>query len=165
MRYWAWTADEVHLSLARLTHQRMLKAASDLGPDDLKTMLKNTPVPDKRERWNVLAQGGYSGDQLQAALDNVLFIFRRVQEELSTNGPWLAGETFSLGDINMVAIVHRIFQLYPERINRSDFPILNDWWDRIMARPAAAFAYAEDSDEVPDRPQTKSIAGIAEFRV
>ena len=166
MRYWAWTADEVHLSLARLTHQRMLRAAmSDLGADDLKVMLNSTPVPDKRERWNILAQGGYTGDQLQAALENVLFIFGRVQEELSSRGPWLAGKTFSLGDISMVAIVHRIFELYPERISRSDFPVLNDWWDRIMARPAAAYVYAEDTDEVPNRPPKKSIAGIAEFHV
>jgi glutathione S-transferase len=122
-------------------------------------------VPDKRERWNILAQGGYTGDQLQTALDNVLFIFGRVQEELSSRGPWLAGKTFSLGDISMVAIVHRIFELYPERISRSDFPVLNDWWDRIMARPAAAYVYAEDTDEVPNRPPKKSVAGIAEFRV
>jgi len=166
MRYWAWTADEVHLSLARLTHQRMLKAAmADLGPEDLQIMLKSTPVPDKRERWNVLAQGGYTAQQLDAALDNVLFIFKRVQEELTARGPWLAGETFSLGDISMVAIVHRIFELFPERLNRSDFPVLNDWWDRLMARPAAAFVYSEDTDEVPKRPPMKSIAGIAEFRL
>jgi glutathione S-transferase len=88
-----------------------------------------------------------------------------VQEELSSRGPWLAGKTFSLGDINMVAIVHRIFELYPERISRSDFPVLNDWWDRIMARPAAAYVYAEDTDEVPNRPRKKSVAGIAEFRL
>ena len=166
MRYWAWTADEIHLSLARLTHQRMLKAAmNDLGPGDLQIMLKSTPVPDKRERWNVLAKGGYSADQLQAALDNVLFMFQRVQEELSARGPWLAGKSFSLGDISMVAIVHRIFELYPDRISRADFPILNDWWDRLMARPAAAYVYAGDTDEVPARPPMKSIAGIAEFRV
>ena len=166
MRYWAWTADEVHLSLARLTHERMLKAAlKDLSAEELQTMLRSTPVPEKRERWNLLAKGGYSADQLQAALDNVLFIFRRVQEELATRGPWLAGKTFSLGDISMVAIVHRIFELYPERINRADFPVLNDWWDRIMSRPAAAFVYAEDTDEVPARPATKSIAGIREYRV
>jgi glutathione S-transferase len=166
MRYWAWTADEVHLSLARLTHERLLKAAmKDLGPDELQIMLKSTPVPEKRERWNVLATGGYTPDQMQAALDNVIFIFKRVQEELSERGPWLAGKTFSLGDISMVAIVHRIFELYPDRLNRADFPVLNDWWDRLMARPAAAYVYAEDTDEVPRRPAVKSIAGIAEFHV
>jgi glutathione S-transferase len=166
MRYWSWTADEVHLSLARLTHERLLKAAlKDLDAGEIAAMLKSTPVPEKRERWNVLAQGGYSGDQMQAALDNVLFIFGRVQEEISARGPWLAGKTFSLAEISMVAIVHRIFELYPDRINRADFPVLNDWWDRIMARPAAAYVYAEDTDEVPQRPVKKSIAGIAEYRV
>ena len=165
MRYWAWTADEVHLSLARLTHQRLLKAAmADLGPDDVKLMLASTPVPEKRERWNVLAKGGYSDGEMQAALDQVLFIFGRVQEELRSRGPWLAGATFSLGDISMTAIVHRIFELYPDRINRADFPVLNEWWDRVMARPAAKFVYSEDTDEVPKRPPKKSIAGIREFR-
>ena len=95
MRYWAWTADEVHLSLARLTHMRMLKSALDeMSPQDVATMLRHTPVPEKRERWNVLAQGGYSNDQLQAALDNVLFIFARMQDELRIRGPWLDGKTF-----------------------------------------------------------------------
>jgi glutathione S-transferase len=164
-RYWAWTADEVHLSLARLTHMRMLKAAlNDLSPADLKTMLASTPVPDKRERWNVLAKGGYSPEQLDAALDNVIFIFGRMEEELRARGPWLAGASFSLGDISMVAIVHRIFELYPDRLNRSDFPVLNDWWTRLMARPAAQYVYREDTDEVPRRPATKSIDGIREYR-
>jgi glutathione S-transferase len=166
MRYWAWTADEVHLSLARLTHERLLKAAmKDLSAAEIATMLKSTPVPEKRERWNVLAKGGYTADQLQAALDNVLFIFGRVQEELTNRGPWLAGQSFSLGDISMVAIVHRIFELYPDRLNRSDFPVLNHWWDRVMARPAAAYAYAENTEEVPQRPAKKSIAGITEYAI
>jgi hypothetical protein len=43
--------------------------------------------------------------------------------------------------------------------------VLNDWWDRLMARLAAAYVYAEDTDEVPRRPAMKSIAGIAEFHV
>jgi glutathione S-transferase len=166
MRYWAWTADEVHLSLARLTHMRLLKAALDeMSPQDIEIMLRHTPVPEKRERWNVLAQGGYTGDQLQASLDNVLFIFERMQEELGARGPWLAGKTFSLGDISMTAIVHRIFQLYPDRIDRADFPILNEWWQCVMARPAAAYVYAENTDEVPPRPPTKSVAGISAFRI
>jgi glutathione S-transferase len=166
MRYWAWTADEVHLSLARLTHQRMLKAAlADLTPEEIQTMLRHTPVPEKRARWDLLAKGGYSPEQMQTALDNVLFIFGRMQEELSARGPWLAGPTFSLGDISMVAIVHRIFELYPDRIDRSQFPLLNAWWDRVMERPAAKFVYAEGTEEVPPRPPKKSIAGIMEFRI
>jgi glutathione S-transferase len=123
-----------------------------------------TPVPEKRERWRVLTQGGYTGEQLRAALEGVVFVFGRMEEELG-HGPWLAGKTFSLGDISMLAIVHRISELHPDRLSRSAFPRLNDWWERLMARPAANYVYAGDTDETPQRPRSKSIAGIAEYRV
>jgi glutathione S-transferase len=166
MRYWAWTADEVHLSLARLTHSMMLQSrVKGLSDRDQQIMLEATPVPEKRERWRVLTKGGYSEDQLRAALDNVLFMFGRMQEEIAARGPWLAGKTYSLGDISMLAIVHRITELYPDRIDRAKFPRLNDWWDRSMARPAAAYVYSDGNDETPKRPAGKTIAGIAEFRV
>jgi glutathione S-transferase len=166
MRYWAWTADEVHLSLARLTHTRMLLAlVRDLSEEEQAAMLAHTPVPEKRERWDRLARGGYTQEQLDAALGNVDFVFGRMEQELAARGPWLAGSTFSLGDISMLAIVHRIFELYPERLDRDALPRLNDWWDRAMRRPAAQAAYSEDSPEVPSRPKKKSVAGITEYRL
>src|SRR5262245_53364891 len=98
MRYWAWTADEVHLSLARLTHARMLQSkVEDLSAAEQEIMLAHTPVPEKRERWRLLTKGGYSAEQLRSALDNVLFVFSRMDAELAQGGPWLAGATFSLG--------------------------------------------------------------------
>jgi glutathione S-transferase len=166
MRYWAWTADEIHLQLARLTHARMLQSSvDDLTPDDKAIMLKATPVPDKRERWRILTVGGYTPEQLAAALDNVVFVFGRMDEELAARGPWLAGAVYSLGDISMLAIVHRISELYADKLDRKAFPSLMDWWDRSMARPAAKYVYANGTEETPKRPPTKSIAGIAEFRV
>jgi glutathione S-transferase len=165
-RYWAWTADEIHLALARLTHSRMLQSrVQGLSEADQEIMLAHTPVPEKRERWRLLTRGGYSAGELQAALDNVLFIFARMEQELARRGPWLAGATFSLGDISMLAIVHRIFELYPDRLDRAGFLRLNDWWDRAMARPAAKHVYADGLAETPARPATKSIAGITEYRV
>ena len=50
-------------------------------------------------------------------------------------------------------------------LDRAAFPRLMDWWDRSMARPAARFVYANGTEETPERPPKKSIAGIFEFRV
>jgi glutathione S-transferase len=167
MRYWAWTADDVHLPAARLTHAKMLMKAvvDDLNPKDQQFMLDHTPVPDKRERWRLLTAGGYTEDQLRTAMESVLFCFGRMEEELGKRGPWLAGKTYSLGDISMLAILHRVGELDRDKLDRKKFPILMDWWDRSMARPAARWAYSEDTEEVPKRPPTKSVAGITEYRV
>lgn len=116
-RYWAWTADEIHLMLARLTHSFILRPKVDgLTREEQEIMLANTPVPDKRARWENLTQGGYSADQIQSALNSVLFSFGRMELELDRRGPWLAGDMFSLGDIAMLAIFHRITELFPQKI-------------------------------------------------
>jgi glutathione S-transferase len=122
-------------------------------------------VPDKRERWRVLTVGGYSAEQLQEAMESVLFVFGRMEQELAARGPWLAGKTFSLADINMLAIVHRVSELSPDKLDRKKFPRMMDWWDRAMARPAASYVYSNATEETPKRPPKKTIAGIAEYRI
>ena len=166
-RYWAWTADEVHHPAARLTHANMLQKSlnDDLSPAEQQFMLDHTPVPDKRERWRVLTLGGYSKEQLEEAMDSVLHVFARMDEELGRRGPWLAGKTYSLGDINMLAIVHRVSELDRNRLDRKRFPHMMDWWDRSMARPAAKYVYANNTEETPKRPPKKTVAGIREYRV
>ena len=42
----------------------------------------------------------------------------------------------------------RAVELYPARIERAAFPVLNDWWDRAMARPAAQYVYADGTVQV-----------------
>ena len=45
------------------------------------------------------------------------------------------------------------------------FPALNDWWNCAMARPAASTSTETGTEGTPKWPATKSIAGIAEYRV
>jgi len=165
-RYWAWTADDVHHPAARLTHAKMLRSrVHELSKADQEVMLQATPVPDKRERWRTLIDGGYSPKEIDDAIESVFHVFGRMDEELKARGPWLAGKTFSLGDINMLAIVHRTFELLPDKLTRGTLPHMLDWWDRTMARPAAKFVYTDGTDEVPSRPKGQSVDGIAAFRV
>ena len=166
MRYWAWTADEIHPALARLSYANMMqRKIRELSDADLNFMLSKTPVPERRERWRVLAKVGHPAEQLEEALTNVLFTMGRMDKELAARGPWLAGETFSLGDISMGAMVHRTFELYPQRLDRATFPRVNDWWERMLARPAAKQVYTSGLEETPERPEKQTVAGITEFRV
>ena len=166
-RYWAWIADEVHKPAARLTHVNMLQKSlkADLSQAEQLFMLDHTPTPDNRERWRLLGAEGYTREQLDNAMESVLFCFGRMDEELAKRGPWLAGKTYSLGDINMLAIVHRVSELDPSKLDRKRFPRMMDWWDRSMARPAAKFTYSNSTEETPKRPPKKTVAGITEYRV
>src|SRR6185436_5942640 len=51
--------------------------ARELSDADQDFMLEHTPVPDKRERWRILAKEGYTAEQIEEALGNVLFVFGR----------------------------------------------------------------------------------------
>ena len=87
-----------------------------------------------------------------------------MNQAIATHGPWLAGETFSLGDISMASIIHRLLELYPDTLPRQDYPQVNDWFERLMARPAAVATYAAGTDETPKLPPSRWAPGIAVLR-
>ena len=138
MRYWTWNADDTHLQGARLTRNQRLKSSVEgTSAADTALVLEAMPVPARRERWQKQAVGGHSADEMETALAHVRFIAGQMEAELAAHGPWLAGETFSLGDISMGSIVHRVNELYPELLPRERYPHGVDWFTRLMARPAA----------------------------
>jgi len=166
MRYWTWTADDTHLQGARMTRNQRLKSSVEgMSADDTQLVLKTMPVPARRERWQKQAVGGHSPDEMETALAHVRFIAGQMETELAARGPWLAGQTFSLGDISMGSIVHRVNELYPELLPRPTYPHINDWFARLMARPAAVATYTPGTDETPKIPQERSVSGIQDFRV
>ena len=59
MRLWTWTTDDLHLSATAVTYNTNLQGMVDeLNDDDKQIMLATTPVPDRRARWQKLADGG-----------------------------------------------------------------------------------------------------------
>ena len=149
MRLWTWTADDAHLQGARLTRNRMLKAM---------------PVPARREHWQQQTRGGHTDAEMKTAMAHMRFVAGRMELDLG-QGPWLAGATFSLADISMASLIHRCLELFPDIFPRAVHPRLNDWYERLMARPAAAFVYTAGTEETPKIPRVRTVAGIAEYRV
>ncbi len=161
MRLWTWTADDVHLATTMITYVNALQkhVDDDLSAADKELMLASTPVPERRERWRRMATGGYNKDEVQRSLDKCSFCMGRMEAALDP-GPWLAGKDYSLADIHMLSIVHRFRELYPKLLDPKDYPRVTDWQARMMARPAVAWVYSSNTDEVPGRPPGKSISGI-----
>ncbi len=160
MRHWIITGDDVHQAIINLTFTINLKAmVEELSEADKEQMIAATPMPERRARWVRMAGEGHSDAELNAALDKVSYVVDWLERELEATG-WLAGPRFSLADLYLLSHVHRIRELYPDRVDRDKYPRVNDWRDRLMARPAAAEAYAPGTDETPKRPGGKSIEGL-----
>ena len=136
-----------------------------MSAGDTELVLRTMPVPARRERWQKQAVGGHSTEEMETALAHVSFIAGQMEAELTARGPWLAGETFSLGDISMGSIVHRVNELFPELLPRKTCPHINDWFARLMARPAAAATYTSGTEETPKLAAERTVAGIDEYRV
>jgi glutathione S-transferase len=165
MRYWTWTADDSHFQIAQLTRQkRLTHSARQLSDEDHKLVLAHMPVPSRRARWKQAVETDLTAEESAVALDHLHFVAGRMNKAIATHGPWLAGETFSLGDISMASIVHRLLELYPGALPRSEYPHVNGWLDRLMARPAAVATYAAGTDETPKLPPSRGAAGVAVLR-
>lgn len=157
MRLWTWTADEVHPSLTVATYSGLLiPHLARLGDDDVERILAATPVPERRERWRRITHGGYSADEIEAAFARIGFALERMDAALADTA-WLAGESYSLADISMLAIVHRVFELRPEIADR--YQRTDQWYRRLMARPSVMGVYRQ-SDEAPGRPDRFTVDGM-----
>jgi glutathione S-transferase len=51
-------------------------------------------------------------------------------------GPWLAGEEFSLADIHLSPYIVRIGEHAEHGILLANYPLCENWWNRLKARPA-----------------------------
>ena len=160
MRFWTWTADDVHLAAMVATYTAFLSGAvKDLTPGEVEILMQSIPVPDRRERWRRFTHGGFAQEELDAADRKLAWGMDRIEQAL-TETKMLAGDAFSLADISIMAIVHRTRELKPEMITPAEYPRIDEWWGQVRARPAAEAVYTPASDEIPGRPKTKSISGI-----
>ncbi|NQV56054.1 MAG: glutathione S-transferase family protein [Rhodospirillales bacterium] len=160
MRHWTFMGDDVHQAIINLTYTANLKSLVDaLSEEDKQTMIDHTPMPERRARWVRMSGEGYGEADINAALGKVSYTVAWLEKELANTG-WLAGPRFSLADIYLLSNVHRIRELYPDQVDMVAFPRVNEWRDKLMARPAAKEAYAPGTDETPPRPAGKSVDGI-----
>lgn len=160
MRFWTWTADDIHLAVMTATYKAFLSGpVKDLSKEDVKTLIAHIPVPDRQERWRRFANEGFSQEELDAARRKIAWGIDRIEQALGQTA-MLAGDDFSLADISVMAIVHRIREIMPDLLEPAKTPQIDKWWRQLMTRPAAQAVYADNSDEVPARPKTKSISGL-----
>jgi glutathione S-transferase len=143
MRYWNKFADEHvtnHVSMHGW-HRMVGIIARGIEGGEFETLMARIPLPDQRKKW-MDARSGFSEEALAHATAKILYAVDKVEQQLRKT-PWLAGEAYTLADINFYChcgmMVERMF---PEMEIAQRAPRMTDWRERLSARPAVVKAQA-----------------------
>ncbi|MPT48947.1 MAG: glutathione S-transferase family protein [Sphingobium sp.] len=143
MRYWNKFVDEHVMNFVSMHgwHRMVGVIARGIDNGEFDKLVERIPLHEQREKWRT-ARSGFSEADLANATRKIEVAVAKVEQQLEQT-PWLAGEDYSLADINFYAhcgmMVDRMF---PEmEISRRN-PRLVEWLDRLVARPAVQKALA-----------------------
>jgi glutathione S-transferase len=148
---WSRFVDDVPtMAIKKPSYQKnlrpMLQSLSDAEIDDA---VRRMPNPENARRWRDAARNGIPAAELAAADADLRHMLARMQETLARE-TWLAGDAYSLADINIAPFVHRLAS-FPEYDLDRDWPAVAGWYARLRARPA--FARANFAEQVATRDQ------------
>ena len=152
MRCWTKAVDEeVHRACGPLTfmasHRHTLMR---LGPEKLEEFLQSTPADSVTSDWNVRKRGYIEQGFDAPDASRIVHLYDRYLAKMEADladGPWLAGDAYTLADAGMTPYLARLDMLQMQAMWTESRPRVADWYDRIRARPS----YAEAIDRwIPD---------------
>jgi glutathione S-transferase len=143
MRYWNKFLDEHFLNYVSIHGwQRMISSiARSIESGEFERLIERIPLPDQRKKWRA-ARSGFSAADLAYATEKVWFAVDKVEKQLAQTA-WLAGDDYTLADINLFASgVINLEVNFPELATADRCPRLLAWREKMNARPAVARARA-----------------------
>jgi glutathione S-transferase len=150
MRRWSQIVDE-HLFHAIAT----IGWAFGIGPilrergrEEFEKAFARITVPSKRQKW-FKAFHGFPQQDIDEARERIAYAVARMERALAAHA-YLAGETYSLADINVLSSAERIPRWAPDLMDAKVSPRSFEWFQRLMQRPAVKATYCV-SDEAPAR--------------
>jgi glutathione S-transferase len=159
MRYWNKFCDEHvmnHVSMHGW-HRMVAVIARSVEGGEFERLMARVPLHEQREKWRT-ARSGFAAADLANATRKIEVAVDKVEKQLAQT-PWLAGDTYTLADINFFAYCGMALQrMFPEMKIEQRAPRLTEWLGRVRARPGVQAAFA-----MPDRtnPALRTFTGEA----
>ena len=141
MRYWNKFIDEHVMNYVSMHgwHRMIGIVARSIDSGAFAELLDRIPLHEQREKWKT-ARSGFSETDLSNATRKIEVAVDKAERQLADT-PWLAGDSYSLADINFFShcgvMVERMF---PELDVPARAPKLIAWRQRMHDRPAIAAA-------------------------
>lgn len=93
------------------------------------------PRPLRKHFYLKMSENGFGADAVQESIDQLALTCSRMQKALE-KGPWLAGDMFTLADVVAAPLIDRVADLGMSDIWTEDYPLVEDWFQRLKARPS-----------------------------
>ena len=103
-------------------------------------------LPLRKHFYQRMGRGGFTSAEIDAAHERLNQTLARMDAALART-TWIAADSFTLADINVMPAVVRMEDLGLAHL-WSDKPRMADWYARLQARPAFAQAYMPGSREL-----------------
>jgi glutathione S-transferase len=145
MRLWSKAVDDgLHVGITMISFSAMFRERMKTMPDDVRERrFLNIGDPARRDRFESSFELGVESPYVFRAIADYEIAFRDMEAALKSGGDWLAGDAFSLAEINLTPYVARLDYLQLLPIWTAERPLLRAWWDRVTAEPAVQRAIAD----------------------
>jgi len=150
MRYWNKFVDEHVMNYVSMHgwHRMVGVIARSIESGEFEQLLERIPLHEQREKWKT-ARSGFSQADLDNAERKITVAVQKVETQLGET-PWLAGDMFTLADINFFAHCGMmVARMFPHIGNEQSCPRLLEWVERVRARPGMQQALASPDHTNP----------------
>jgi glutathione S-transferase len=154
MRIWTKFIDEYALPALSVIgwHLMVRQVASSIAKDEFEKLMARVPLKEQQDKWRTVAGESFSETQLEDCRRKLRVSVARFESALAS-GPWLAGSSYSLADINAYTLAAALPRMVPDAANDKTAPKLMQWLARMNERPAVRAALAMPN-KVPQRLRT-----------
>jgi glutathione S-transferase len=143
MRVWSKFVDEYFCpALSMIGWHHMVRiVAQRLKGSELDEVLARIPLKEQRDKWATVAGKSFAAEQLADSRRRLGVSIERM-EKILQDSRWLAGNTYSLADVNSYSMVAGVPRFFPDLMNEKNTPRSVEWLAAMNARPAVQAALA-----------------------
>ncbi len=116
--------------------------ARQRDPEVLRAAIDRIPLESRKIAWRKALFNEFTPEELAESRRRVLFCTDVLETHLAKH-TWIAGDTFSLGDINGFNLGYALPLSQPDHCNDTRTPHIMEWLRRIYERPATKATWAK----------------------
>jgi glutathione S-transferase len=143
MRIWGKFIDEYFCPALSMIgwHHMVRLVARRLQKNELDEVLARIPLQEQRDKWATIAGESFTEAQLADSRRRIGVSIERM-EKILAGSRWLAGDSYSLADVNTYSMAAGVPRFFPEFMNEQATPRSCEWLAAMNARPAVQAALA-----------------------